>query len=55
MINVADLPAVRAQIERAAASKEPPAPVGPQYARAPATAGPQQAGGRPSATQRSPR
>lgn len=55
MINVADLPAVRVQIERAAAAKEPPAPAGPQYARAPVTAGPQPAGGRPPATQRSTR
>ena len=53
MINIADLPAVRAQIERDAAATQTPAPAAaaPQYARAPAAAGPQQTAGRPPATQ----
>jgi len=58
MINIADLPAVRAQLERDAAAKQTPAPaeaVPPQYARAPAAAEPQALAGRPPATQRSTR
>ena len=58
MINIADLPAVRAQLERDAAAKQTPAPAeaaAPQYARAPAAAGPQLTGGRPPAAQRSAR
>ncbi|WP_371767492.1 hypothetical protein [Massilia sp.] len=54
MINVADLPAVRAQIQRAAADKASPtaqAPDAPQFARAPTRPGPQVTGARPSATQ----
>lgn len=56
MINIADLPAVRAQFERDVASAtDVPAPrdqaVTVEYARAPAAPGPQQTGGRPPATQ----
>jgi len=54
MINIADLPAVRAQLERDAAARQTPAPAeaaAPQYARAPTAAGPQQTSGRPPATQ----
>lgn len=58
MINIADLPAVRAQLERDAAAKRTPAlavPAALQYARAPAAAGPQQTDGRPPGAQRSAR
>jgi len=58
MINIADLPAVRGQLELDAAAKQSPAPAesaAPQYARAPAAAGPQQTDGRPPAAQRSAR
>jgi hypothetical protein len=54
MINIADLPAVRAQLERATATaEEAPGPgVEPvEYARAPEASGPQVAGNRPPATQ----
>lgn len=56
MINIADLPAVRAQLEQLTRDvadgkmqAEAPAPV--EYARAPAATGPQPTGGRPPATQ----
>ena len=55
MINIANLPSVRAQLERDAEAKQSSAPAAaaPQYARAPAAAGPQQTGARPPAIQRS--
>jgi hypothetical protein len=61
--NIADLPAVRAQLERdAAALKErhaerakATAEAVPQYARAPAVSGSQPAGARPPAMQRNDR
>jgi len=57
MINIADLPAVRAQLERDAAATQTPAPAAAaqQYARAPAATGPHLPAIRPSATQRSTR
>ena len=58
MINIADLPAVRAQLERDAAATQtlaPAAAAAPQYARAPAATGPHPLAIRPSATQRSTR
>lgn len=62
--NVADLPAVQAQLERDAAelrerhvqrAQAMAKRAVPQYARAPAASGPQQTGGRPAAMQRSTR
>lgn len=59
MIKVADLPAVRAQLQRDAAAQEAPAPADVEsqevhYARAPDGPGFQPAG-RPQATQRNTR
>ena len=56
--NIADLPAVRAQLERdvaAAQEAEQARAEEPCYARTPAAPGPQQTGARPAAIQRSVR
>lgn len=54
-INIADLIAVRAEIEAKAAAAAAAAPAQLQYARAPAASGVQPAGARPPAVQRGTR
>jgi hypothetical protein len=57
MIDVSQLPSVRAQLARDTAARAEAVPQAPgqQYVRAPAATTPQQAGARPPAMQRSAR